>query len=68
MTGRPPRFESAAKRRTFRATDVEWALWKKAARAVNKSVSEWLRQVANKNSSWIPKIETLTEKHRKARR
>ncbi len=66
--GRPPRSESTAKRRTLRVTDAEWALWQKAARAADKNVSEWLREIANKDAEWIPHAEALAGKHKRVRK
>lgn len=68
MTGRPFRSSLASTRRTFRATDAEWSQWKKAARADEKNVSEWLREMANKNSAWIPGAEALVRERGKARK
>lgn len=68
MIGRPPRAGEAAPQRTLRATDAEWALWKKAARAAGKTVSDWLRELANKDAEWIPHAEGLAKKHRRSKR
>lgn len=47
MTGRPPRAGEAAKMRSFRAPDAEWATWWDAAEVAGKTLGDWIRDTLN---------------------
>lgn len=65
---RAPRAGEPGKLVNVRVTDAERTLWKKAARASSKTLSDWLREVANREASWIPGAEALARKHRSKKR
>lgn len=62
---RPARAGSAGKPVTIRATDEERLQWSKAAKAGSVTLSDWLRELANKESSWIRGAEALARKARR---
>jgi len=43
-------------------------MWKKAARAAGKTCSDWLRELANKESALVHGAVALARKHRRARK
>ena len=65
---RQPRAGTAGKPLTIRATDEERTLWAKAAKAGAQTLSDWLRDIANKESAWIPGAEAMGRADRARRR